>query len=230
MNKILLSYAIGNNTPFYIGTTEPSITPTTQIKNGDDYNTYIVKVGNHCGTHVDAPRHFVASGREISDYSIKELSFRVLVLDCKKGPNELVEVEDFSMVSFNGFDGLLIKTGFGIYRDTNLNKYLTENPGVSPEAIDFLRNEHPNIRCIGIDCISMARYNDEELAKKAHVTAFIDSDKYGKPLLFIEDMKLNDIPEGFYIDNIMVIPWQIRGVDSAPCTVIADLNSKMNLI
>jgi arylformamidase len=223
MRKILLSHYIDNNSPYYIGTTKPVITPNTQISAGDDYNTFVIEVENHCGTHVDAPRHFVSSGREISNYSINELSFRVLVLDCRKGPRELVEVEDFSMASFDGFDGILIKTGFGRYRDTNLNKYLTENPGVSPEAIEFLRKKHPNVRCIGIDCISMARYNDEELAKKTHVTAFIDSEKYGNPLLFIEDMKLNDIPDGFYIDNIMVIPWQIRGVDSAPCTVVANL-------
>ena len=95
VTKILLSYNIDNNSPYYIGTTKPSITPNTQIENGDDYNSYIINVFNHCGTHVDAPRHFISGAKEISEYDIVELSFNnPLIIDCKKSPGKLITVED----------------------------------------------------------------------------------------------------------------------------------------
>ena len=65
MTSILLSYFIDNNSPFYIGTTKPSIVPKNQIKLGNDYNTFLLTVENHCGTQVDAPKHFIDEGRGI---------------------------------------------------------------------------------------------------------------------------------------------------------------------
>ena len=79
--------------------------------------------------------------------------------------------------------------------------YLTQNPGVSPDTIHWIRKNHQNIRCIGIDCISMARYDDAEIAKKTHITAFKIDESYGEPLLFIEDMKLEKIGRPESLDN-----------------------------
>jgi kynurenine formamidase len=69
----------------------------------------------------------------------------------------------------------------------------------------------------------MARYNDAKIAKRTHITAFKINESYGKPLLFIEDMKLEKVGIDQTISNLIVVPWQIKGIDSAPCTVIADL-------
>ena len=224
MTKILLSYNIDNDSPYYVGTTKPNITPNTQIENGDDYNSYIIEVFNHCGTHVDAPRHFISGAMSISEYNIDELSFdNPLIIECKKKPDKLITVKDIETTDFNGFDCILFKTGWEKYREDDLDMYLTQNPGVSPDTIDWIRKNHQNIRCIGIDCISMARYDDAEIAKKTHVTAFKTNKSYGEPLLFIEDMKLGQVSVDQTISSLIIVPWQIKGIDSAPCTVIADL-------
>lgn len=225
MTKILLSYNIDNDSPYYVGTTKPNITPNTQIENGDDYNSYIIEVFNHCGTHIDAPRHFISGAMSISEYNIDELSFdNPLIIECKKKPDKLITVKDIETTDLNGFDCILFKTGWEKYREDDLDMYLTQNPGVSPDTIDWIRKNHQNIRCIGIDCISMARYDDAEIAKKTHVTAFKTNKSYGEPLLFIEDMKLGQVSVDQTISSLIIVPWQIKGIDSAPCTVIADLN------
>jgi arylformamidase len=221
--RILLSYYIDNNSPYYIGTTKPVIMPKNEISSGDDYNTHIIKVENHCGTHVDAPKHFIDDGRGISDYDVNELIFKhPLVIECQKGPSELITVNDISKIAFEGFDCILFKTGFGKYRKKDLNKYLTRNPGIAPETVHWLREEYHNVKCLGIDCISVSRYNDEEIAKKTHVNAFKDSENYGDPVLLIEDMNLEEVVEKQKFSSVLVIPWQIKDIDSAPCTVIAN--------
>ena len=132
-------------------------------------------------------------------------------------------MKDIETTDLTGFDCILFRTGLEKYREENLNMYLTQNPGVSPETIHWIRKNHQNIKCIGIDCISMARYDDAEIAKKTHITAFKIDESYGEPLLFIEDMKLEEVGSDQTINNLIIVPWQIKGIDSAPCTVIADL-------
>lgn len=224
MKTVILSYPIENNSPHYIGTTEPSLEPLTQIKNGDDYNTYEITVGNHSGTHIDAPKHFVDTGRSIIEYSPDDLTFKnPIVLDCPKKPYELIEIRDIQDTDLDNCECLLFKTGFGIYRETDLQKYLTKSPGIAVETVAWIREKHPEIRCLGIDTISMSRYQDAENAKQTHITGFETNPNYGEPLLFIEDMNL-DFDEKLTLNEVMVIPWQIKGVDSAPCTVIGLVN------
>lgn len=217
---MLLSYPIGNNTPYYIGTTEPSVKPNTQIKDGDDYNTFTIKVGNHCGTHVDAPKHFINTGRPIQDYSMADLTMdRTVIIPLDVNPYSLIEVDDFSHVDLSNYDAILFKTGFERFRTENLDLYLTNYPGVSPDSVQWIRENHPNIRCLGIDTISMSRYNDAKIAKQTHITAFKKDKDLGDPILFIEDMKLSGAKENLEL-KMLIVPWQIKGVDSAPCTVI----------
>jgi arylformamidase len=42
-------------------------------------------------------------------------------------------------------------------------------------------------------------------------------------LLIIEDMDLNGISSKDTVSEMLIVPWQLIGVDSAPCTVIAKL-------
>ena len=86
------------------------------------------------------------------------------VLDCEKGPGELITVDDLSEIDLSGYDCLLIRTGFGRNRDEDLNKYLTEYPSITPELILWIRKNYKNIKCIGIDIISITRYNDDRNA------------------------------------------------------------------
>ena len=225
VKKILLSYYIDNNSPYYIGTSKPHIKPNTQIEKGDDYNSYIIEVFNHCGTHVDAPRHYISKAKGISEYNIGELTFKnPLIIECDKNPNKLIKVKDVESTDLEGFDCILFRTGFEKYRKEDLNIYLTQNPGVSPDTIHWIRKNHQNIKCIGIDCISMARYDDSEIAKKTHITAFKIDESYGEPLLFIEDMKLGNVDPDQTINDLIIVPWQIKGIDSSPCTVIGSIN------
>ena len=87
----------------------------------------------------------------------------------------------------------------------------------------WLRENYPQIICIGIDCISISSFQKAKQGKEAHLNAFRENEKLGKPLLIVEDMKLQEIKNLSTIQSITVVPWQIKGIDSAPCTVIAKI-------
>lgn len=216
-----LSYPINAETPTYGDLPKPKIMPYKSIATGDTSNVYAITIYNHAGTHVDAPAHFVPNGRRISDYSPEELIFRrPLLVDIPKGSREWVEEENVKTeVKLKGVDCLLIRTGFGNLRGQDL--YKTHNPGISPEAILWLRREFQTIRCVGIDSISIAGFQDRARGRRAHLAAFERRDGLGEPLLLVEDINLAVLKSGEKIQKISVVPWFISDIDSAPCTVLA---------
>lgn len=218
-----LSYPIDAETPTYGDLPKPKIMPYKSIAAGNTSNVYAISIYNHVGTHIDAPAHFVPNGKCISDYSPGELIFRrPLLVDIPKGSGEWVEEENVkNAVKLKSVDCLLIRTGFGDLRDQDL--YKTHNPGISPEAILWLRREFQTIRCVGIDSISIAGFQDRARGRRAHLTAFERRDDFGEPLLLMEDMNLAVLNSGEKIQTIMVVPWLISGIDSAPCAVLAEV-------
>lgn len=218
-----LSYPISDETPAYGDLPKPKIMSHTSIAAGDTSNTYAITIYNHTGTHADAPAHFVPNGRHISDYSPEELIFRrPLLVDIPKGPGEWVEEENVKKaVKLKGADCLLIRTGFGALRDQEI--YKTHNPGISPEAILWLRRELQTIYCVGIDSISISGFQNRARGRRAHLAAFEKRDGLGEPLLMIEDMNLAVLKSGEKLQKILVVPWFISGIDSAPCTVLAEV-------
>lgn len=225
MNYRTLSYLIDENTPVYGSTPEPQIYHYRQISSGDSSNSYVLTIHNHTGTHVDAPRHFIPDGRHITDYSWDELTFNnPLIIECLKGPGEQVELRDiFKQKLDDSIDCLILRTGFGRFRDKNQKIYRTQNPGILPEVILWLRKEFPAIRCMGTDSISISGFQYREQGREAHIAAFKKREDLNEPLLLIEDLNLNTLSAHDKLKKVMIIPWQISDIDSAPCVVLADV-------
>lgn len=224
MQYTTLSHLLEENSPVHMNLKKPEVIHNSQIPRGDGYNSFIITAENHSGTHIDAPGHFIDGGKTISQYRPDELVFnKPMILDVIKDPNETINLQDVHEVNLSDVDCLFFRTGFEVYRDEHPEKYLTENPGISPETVSWIRENYPRIRCLGIDTVSMSSYQNPEPGRQAHVNAFKENEKLGEPLLLIEDMKLGDIKTD-ELKWVMVVPWQIKGIDSAPCTVIARLN------
>jgi len=223
MGYVLLSYTINEHTPLYGDTPKPRIAPHSRISNGDSSNTAIISIHNHTGTHIDAPKHFTDDGRAISDYSVDELTFtNPVIIDCPKDGAVLITPDDFQDVThlLQRSDCLLLHTGFGRFRDEE--RYRTHNPGIAPETMLWIRREYPNIRCIGIDTISVSSFQYRQKGREAHKAAFTDTNDLGDPLLLVEDMNLH-AALNLKLKKIVISPWQIKNIDSAPCTVLAEV-------
>jgi kynurenine formamidase len=223
MKYILLSYQINEDTPVHKSLPMPGIIPYSQISKGDDFNSVIISIHNHTGTHIDAPKHFLDDGKLISEYHLDELVFKKPVMvDCLKRDGLLIIPENLQHASqmLKNSDCLLLHTGFGQYRSEE--RYLTFNPGIASETIQWIREEYPNIRCIGIDSVSISSFQHRNDGVEAHKVAFRIQKGLGEPLLLIEDMNLSTLSNSI-LKSIIVLPWQVSGIDGAPCTVLAEI-------
>lgn len=226
---IRISYTLTENTPVHPDLTKITITPKNQIEAGDSYNTSVITIENHSGTHVDGPAHFLRDGRPIYTYDPNELVFhRPFIVNCPKESDELITPEDIAP-AFKGieenrldFDCIFICTGFSAYRETYSEIYLTKNPGVSPAAVSYLRQKLPNLKCLAIDTVSMSRFGRMQEMIDLHQTAFKTHENL-EPLIFIEDLDLRPINNSMNMEEVMVIPWQVGPIDSAPCTVLVKI-------
>jgi kynurenine formamidase len=225
---VRLSYNISVDTPIYPETPPIIIEKVKEISKGNSCNTSVVTLSNHAGTHIETPYHFFDFGRTITEYSIEEFVFqKPLIIDCPKRSDEAIEIDDISSpMNSNYADMLLIRTGFYKYRtiqssDLNpqsLYTYSHKNPYLSPKAAEWLRNNHPDIRAIGIDCISISSHEKRDIGKEAHKILLKKDGFKGEPVLIIEDLYLPyEIKK---LDELIVSPIFMESVDSSPCTVI----------
>jgi kynurenine formamidase len=213
----LLSHRLSTSTPGFAGEGRLRITPIKEISSGGSSNSYSIDMPCHLGTHVDAPRHFSDSGRPIASYRTDDLVFeKPCLLDIPLGAGELLSRDQ--LVRFERLiaqaDILFIRTGFQRYRDTDASKYSSENPGVSADAARYLVG-FKKLRAVGLDFISLSSALNREEGRTAHRELLSPRD-----FLLVEDMDLRAYPSR--VRRVLVVPLLIEGVDSAPCTVLAE--------
>jgi len=221
-----LSYDLHQDSLVHPALKKPEIRQKSHL-NKEGYETYLITIENHSSTHVDAPAHFLKGGKTISDYQAEDMVFHhpMLVESFKKCDEDL-KIRDLKKIapeSLKKADILLFKTSFHRYRKNNPEIYLKHNPGISPKLIAYLRENYHSLRALGIDSVSISGYQKPEIARKTHINAFIKKEEYGVPLLLIEDLNLKRLTFQSIIKRIIISPWRIKGIDSAPCEVLVEL-------
>lgn len=220
---IKLSYNLSEHTPFYSSLPKPKLNPIYDLTRGDACNSFYFTTSNHCGTHVDAPRHFHTAGRSITDYSLDEFHFtRPAVVNVPLQFGELITPAHLAPALAGlppDIDILLLHTGFGAYR-ADERRYMDLGPGFGPEAAFSLMDRCPALRALAVDFPSISSLSHEDAGAEAHrvflgVTAYQD-----RPILLIEDALLPaELPP---LRRAVLMPWLFDGLDSAPCTLFAE--------
>ena len=215
---LILSHFLSKETPMYGNGPGIKLEHDKQINTGDSCNTMNVSFSNHSGTHIDLPSHFNSNGKTLNDYGPGFWQFNnVELIDVSAKVNDcmIINSETLPILENIKTELLLIKTGYGRYRGTD--RYTMTPPGLSSELAPFIRKKLPNLRCIGMDIISISSYSNRDEGRKAH-KAFLNPDKE-EPILIIEDMKL-DVNGPF--TKVLVAPLLINDADGSPCTIFAN--------
>jgi arylformamidase len=219
-NRFFISYPWGPSCPGYGGGESVTITPNKRISDGDSCNSVNISAPNHCGTHFDFPKHFCNSGKNLDQIHPDEFFFDKIGVIWLEQPKTILDVELFEAeILKNGISPeieiLLIRTGSGLFR--NERKYWETGHGIGSGVADLFRKNFPNLRCLGLDFISVSSWTDRDLGRKVHRELLCDENK---SFTIIEDMQLEPIKEMKLI-SIVALPLRIEKGDGAPCTVVA---------
>jgi kynurenine formamidase len=213
-----MSYDIEQGGPVYPGTQPFSVQTSKAISRGDSSNSVVVTLSNHCGTHIDAPRHFDSNGHCINDFSVDEFFFdKPYILSLTKNTDDPITEADVACADISkDCDCLLLKTGFSRFR-TDVPKYTGSNPYVTPEAARWIR-EHLRVRVLGIDCVSIASASHREAGRSAHAILLRRNGYSSDPILLIEDMYIPE--EVSFLEQLIALPIFFTEFDASFCTVV----------
>lgn len=218
---MLLSHILRQDTPSYGNRDKVVIRVNSTIMAGETANSSCwVLSNNHIGTHIDVPRHFCMEGKKTTDYPIGDYVFDIChLVDMPKQEACLLRPVDFEGIEIpQDIELLLIRTGYEKLRSDSA--YWNNNPGLSPELADYLRERFPNLRCLGFDFISVTSWQHRAEGKLAH-KAFLAPEDGSREIWCIEDMSLTKA--NGELGRVVISPILVEDGNGACVTVIAEI-------
>lgn len=215
-NWIRLSHTLSTGTPVYGCGDGLDVERVRSIDRGDSCNVVHLSFSNHLGSHVDTPRHFLAEGKTVDDYSINDWFFnKPCLVDIPSEEGEIISFNRFekALGDCRDADLLLIRTGFEARRGKQ--SYWASSPAFHPDLAVDLKKRLPSLSAVGLDTISLTSYLHRELGREAH-RAFLNMD-----IRIFEDLTLVQSMSGNAFRLVIALPVIFDNADGAPCTIVA---------
>jgi arylformamidase len=193
--------------PVWPGDPAVRLERVSKMEDGEHNNVSILAVSAHCGTHVDAPYHFIADGKTIEQLDLEVLIGPVQVVEIP-GEQDLITADDLQKASIaEGTQRLLLKTRNSRYWQEKDLPFQRDFAALSPDGAEYLVQR--GVRLIGIDYFSIAPFGDSIPAHRALL---------GAEVIVLEGINLGEVPAGFYV--LVCLPVKLGGSDGAPARAI----------
>jgi len=191
--------------PTWDGEPGPMLRPLKQIGvDGEPARVSLLTVGTHCGTHVDAPAHFIPGGPGVDALPLHALVGPCRVVEIGAAP--LIEPADLAAAGLDGVQRLLLKTASGRFWDEPA--FRRDFVALSAAAARWLVKQR--VLLIGIDYLSVDPYDAEPAS--AHLALL------GAGIVILEGLDLRRVPPGAY--DLSALPLSLPGADGAPARVV----------
>lgn len=221
-----LTHVYSENFPLFLGAPIPTTREVVVTVPANGFYAQKWSFWEHSGTHMDAPAHFIADGRQSPEITLDELIVPIVVVDISARvpadadavvlPSDLVSFErrhgripDGALVAeYSGWES---RAGsVDAYRNIGPDG-LQHFPGFSPDAVQWLL-ERRNMTGIGVDTMSLDPGRSTTF--QTHLT-LLGANRYG-----IENLRnLSRIPPRGATAYVGLIPWHLGS--GGPCRVIA---------
>ena len=180
------------------GDPQPDRTIMQSIKNGDICNLTELRMCAHNGTHVDAPYHFIDSGKTIDEVDMKRFVGYAYVathegeISASDAESIMEKAEEAAKSAGVDADKRILVRG---------------NAVVSEEAAQVFADK--GILLFGNESQTVG---PENAPKQVHLTML------GKEIVLLEGIRLSEVEDGVYMLN--AAPLNLGGADGSPCRAI----------
>lgn len=187
---------------------------------GDVACHYRISMGEHTGTHVDAPLHFIADGDahyDVATIPIARLVGRAATIDVTDvGPAETVDrerIEEWESEHgpLEAGDRVLFRFGWDRYwsADEDANDFLTDWPGLAADAAAYLTD--CDVELVGCDTAAIDAAGAEEFP--AHYELL------GNETYIVENLtNLGELPP---VSILFTFPLKIAEGSGSPIRAVA---------
>lgn len=130
--------------PVFPGDTEPTLVQTSEFKR-DGFSDHALSTGMHVGTHVDAPFHFLETGKKISHLPLDRFCGRGVVVNALG--KSIVDSDVLHNLEIREGDVVLLYTGHA--KNFGSDYYFTQSPKLTLSLVQEL--VHKKIKMVGLD-------------------------------------------------------------------------------
>ena len=206
-----LTLSISNNLPMYHGTPQPHTIHWDDLKT-IGYNSELVAMSTHTGTHIDAPYHFYSKGKKLNKIPTSRLVRKALLVKTIKKREQNISASEIETLEQNigkiaPDSTIIFQTDWSQMHNT---RYYEKSPGLEPDTARLLARRRINM--VGLDAPSIDVGSSKSFV--AHNT-FARSD-----IIVIESLcNLSKIRKSVF--EFAALPLKIDGVSGAPVRAIA---------
>lgn len=167
-----------------------------------------IRLPSHIGTHVDAPRHWLANGRDVDALDLELLvgAAVVLHLENRPDPQEIMVADLAAAAVAPAAPRWLLATGWD--RMHGRREYFTAYPSLAPDTAAWLLER--GVRLLGVDMPSLSRHANAAL----HRTLLADG------VVIVEGLR-GLTPLASRLEMLCVLPLRLQGADGAPARAVA---------
>ena len=177
------------------------------------YDSDVMFMSTHTGTHVDAPSHFKPDLASIDMISVDRLVCSAVLIRTEIHAGQLIEQHDLSNQKIMQGDAVVIATGWE--KHTANRNYMTENPGLSKEAARYLAKKKVN--AVAIDCPSIDAGSDNRFT--VH-NVLLQND-----IIIVENLcnldRIDNRSKSNKKFTLIISPLKLGGATGSPARVLA---------
>lgn len=164
MNWIDLSLPVYSGMPVYPGDPAVQIEP---VLNHDRHHLQVSRLtmGSHTGTHLDAPRHFLSAGDDVSQLPLEKLMGPAYVATCPWHPDRPLDLAAIDLSSMLPGDMLLLSTGWE--SQYGLPDYFENVPVFASGSTEYLKKL--GIHLLGLDMPTVSERSDPPSPYAMHI-------------------------------------------------------------
>ncbi len=206
MKVIDLSLDVNNDMPGV----DVSVTKRLEV---EGWNATTLSLYSHCGTHMDAPRHFLPEGATLEQQDLSVCVGPATVVNVAPAqPRQLISVDDLGPLADTIEPGarLLFRTDW--HKRYGTRSYRDQLPRISIDLANWLVER--NVVLIGVEPPSVADVNNKQELTEVHQTLFRGN------VLIVEGIANLDQITSPQVEFI-ALPLKITGGDGSPVRAIA---------
>ena len=190
--------------PTYPGEPGPEIDYLKRIGDNSSANVSQVSLGSHCGTHIDAPHHFIDGRATVEELPLEALIGPAFVVEhTGDGHITAADLERFGIPADTR--RLLAKTRNGRFAEDE--EFHTDFIAFAPDAGEWLVDR--GFVLVGIDYLSIEQFHSP--THEVHLALL----RAG--VVVLEGLDLRAVAQGRY--NVACAPLKMAGAEGAPARV-----------
>lgn len=194
-------------TPVYEGDAPIKFDFLKDMRKGDALTLSAYSLGAHCGTHIDAPMHFIRDGAPVDRVPLAPLIGPARVIEIPDSV-QAIDAAELGRHEWKGADRVIFRTRSASRGWMKSPTFHKDFAYLAPDAAQLLADA--NVELVGVDYISAEQFGAP--APRTHQILL------GKGIPIIEGLALDNVTAGDY--EIIVLPMKVAGHEGAPARAI----------